>query len=176
MKHRSKWLGIGIGALGMALTLAPVSAASAKSHSATTLKGSNPKSAMCKDVKTEQTGSSGLGQNIERAMASGNFAQAKQAMLTAYNADLSNVQKALGVIRTAPPKVQSAFKNLLRFVKQIKSDIQNASSLQGLITSFASLGKNTQLVADGTTIANWYASVCGGPLVTTTSVTSGSIP
>ena len=59
-------------------------------------------------------------------MTSGNFASAKQAMLNAYNADLGNVQKALGVIKTAPPKVQSAFKNLLSFVKQIRTDIQNA--------------------------------------------------
>ncbi len=86
-------------------------------------------------------------------------------MLNAYNADLGNVQKALAVIRTAPANVQSAFKNLLSFVKQIRTDIQNASSLQGLVASFATLGKNTQLETDGTTIANWYAGVCGGTLV-----------
>jgi hypothetical protein len=102
-------------------------------------------------------------------MESGNFAAAKQAMLSAYSTDAANVQKALAVIKTAPSKVQSAFKNLLTFVQQIKTDIQNASSLQGLITSFESLGKNQQLVTDGTTIANWYTGVCGGSLITTTT-------
>ena len=75
------------------------------------------------------------------------------------------------MIKTAPPKVQAAFKNLLSYVKQFRSAIQNASSLQGLIASFATLGKNTQLETDGTTIANWYTSVCGGTLVSPTTVT-----
>ena len=64
---------------------------------------------------------------------------------------------------------QAAFKNLLTFVQQVKTDIQNASSLQGLVASFESLGKNTQLVGDDTTIANWYASVCGGSIITSTT-------
>jgi len=179
MKHRSTWRGLSMGVFGVALTLAPLSAAGAhtnhrgKHQSSGSVKGSNPKAAMCQDVKNEQAGSSSVGVAIERAIASGNFAAAKQAMLKAYNGDLGNVQKALGVIKTAPANVQSAFKNLLTFVRQIRDDIQNASSEQGLITSFETLGKNTQLQTDGLTIANWYASVCGGPLVTTTTV---SIP
>ena len=75
---------------------------------------------MCQDVKNEQSGSSSVGLAIERAIASGNFAVAKQAMLKAYNGDLGNVQKALGVIKTAPANVQSAIKNLLTFVRQIR--------------------------------------------------------
>jgi hypothetical protein len=176
VKQRSRWVGICIGVLGVTLALAPLSAASANSHKgkhSSSTKGSNPNSAMCKDVKSEQTSSSSTGLAIEKAMTSGNFAQAKQAMLNAYNGDLNNVQKALGVIKTAPANVQTAFKGLLTFVKQIKTDIQNASSLQGLVTSFASLGKNPQLEADGVTISNWYTGVCGGTLVTTTTA---SIP
>jgi hypothetical protein len=175
VKQRSKWVGVCTGALGVMLALTPLTAASAsiqKAHSSST-KGSNPNSAMCKDVKSEQTGSSSTGLAIEKAMTSGNFAQAKQAILKAYNTDLGQVQKALGVIKTAPSNVQSAFKNLLSYVKQFRTDIQNASSLQGLVASFATLGKNTQIATDGTTIANWYTSVCGGTLVTTTTV---SIP
>lgn len=175
MQKRSRWIGICCGLLGVTLALAPLSAASAKSHNSkhhgSTVKGSNPSSAMCKDVKSEQTGSSSTGLAIEKAMTSGNFASAKQAMLNAYNADLGNVQKALAVINSAPANVQSAFKNLLTFVKQIRTDIQNASSLQGLVASFATLGKNPALETDGATIANWYAGVCGGTLVTTTTVT-----
>jgi len=153
--------------LGIALGLAPLSAASAATDRST--KGSNPNSAMCRDVKTEQSGSSSVAGAIEKAITSGNFAQAKQAMLKSYSTDQGDVQKALAVIRTAPANVQAAFKNLLSYVKQIRADIQNASSLQGLITSFSTLGKNTQLETDGTTIANWYTSVCGGSPVTNTT-------
>ena len=173
MNQRRWWQGICIGLVGVALTLAPMSAASAhskqKHHSSSSTKGSAPNSAMCQKVKTEQTGSSSVSLAIEKAMESGNFAAAKQAMLSAYSTDAANVQKALAVIKTAPSNVQSAFKNLLTFVQQIKTDIQNASSLQGLVTSFESLGQNQQLVTDGTTIANWYTSVCGGSLITTTT-------
>ena len=176
MKQHRWWQGICIGLVGVALTLAPVSAASAhgkaKHHSGASTKGSAPGSAMCQKVKTEQTGSSSVGDAIEKAMTSGNFAAAKQAMLNAYNSDAGDVQKALSAIKSAPSNVQSAFKNLLSYVQQIKTDIQNASSLQGLITSFESLGKNQQLITDGTTIGNWYTSVCGGTLIpaTTTSL------
>jgi hypothetical protein len=173
--HRSTWQGLGIGLFAVGLALAPLSAAGAhthhrgKHHTSGSVKGSNPKAAMCQDVKTEQSGSGSIGSAIEKAIASGNFAAAKQAMLNAYDADLGNVQKALGVIKTAPANVQSAFKNLLTFVQQIRNDIQNASSEQGLVTSFESLGKDTQLQTDGVTIANWYTSVCGGSLVTTST-------
>jgi hypothetical protein len=173
VKQRRWWQGICIGLVGVALTLAPMSAASAhgkaKHHSGTSTKGSNPSSAMCQKVKTEQTGSSSVGLAIEKAMTSGNFAAAKQAMLNAYNTDAGNVQKALSVIKSAPSNVQTAFKNLLTFVQQIKTDIQNATSLQGLVTSFESLGQNQKLVADGTTISNWYTGVCGGSLITATT-------
>lgn len=176
MAQRRRWQGVGIAVVGLALALAPMTAASASSHrhhSSSKVKGSNPSSAMCQDVKKEQAGSSSVGAAIEHAIASGNFAAAKAAMLNAYNADLGNVQKALGVIKSAPANVQAAFKNLLSFVQQIKTDIQNASSEQGLLTSFETLGRNTQLETDGVTIANWYTGVCGGSLVTTTTA---SIP
>ena len=73
------------------------------------------------------------------------------------------------MIHTAPANAQAAFKDLLSYVQQIKTAIQNASSEQDLITSFETLGKNTQLQADGLTIANWYTSVCGGTLATTST-------
>ena len=42
---------------------------------------------MCQDVKNEQTGSSSVGSSLGKAMASGNFAAAKQALFSAYNTD-----------------------------------------------------------------------------------------
>lgn len=177
MTQHSKWLGIVTGVLGLVLTLAPMTAASASSHKSrhhSNTKGSAPNSTVCKDVKNEESKTSSTGSAIEKAVTSGNFATAKQAMLNAYDADLSDVNKALGVIKTAPAKVQSAFKNLLSYEKQFKTAIENAQSEQALIASFATLGKDTQIETDGTTIANWYTGLCGGsPIVTTTTV---SIP
>jgi hypothetical protein len=180
VRQRSKWVGLCSGVLGLTLALAPLTAASAKSHKpkhhSGSTKGSNPKAAMCTDVKNEQAGSSSVGSAIEKAIAGGNFAAAKQAMLNAYNADLANVNKALGVIKTAPPNVQAAFKNLLSYETTFRNAIQNASSEQALIASFATLSKDTQLVTDGTTIANWYTSVCGGTPITTTTAGASSLP
>jgi hypothetical protein len=174
VKQPSKWVGVWTGVLGVMLALAPLTAASAadhnSSHHSTKTKGSNPNSAICKDVKAEQASSSTVATSIAKAMTSGNFAQAKRVMVNTYNLDAGNLQRALSVIKTAPPNVQTAFKNLLSFVKQIRTDIQNASSLQRLVASFATLGKNPQLETDGATIANWYTSVCGGTPVTTTTV------
>src|SRR5271165_2467519 len=115
--------------MGVALTLAPISAASAHRprhhHTSSHTNGSAPSSAMCQDVKAEEAGSSSIGLSIEKAMASGNFAAAKAAMLNAFNTDQGAVQKALAVIKTAPANVQAAFQNLLSYVQQIKNDIAN---------------------------------------------------
>jgi hypothetical protein len=174
VQQRSKWIGICSGVLGLTLALAPLTAASAKSHKpkhhSSSVKGSNPSSAMCLDVKTEQSSTSSTGSAIEKAMTSGDFATAKQAMLSAYDADLANVNKALAVIKTAPANVQTAFKGLLSFETQFRNDIQNAQSEQALLASFETLGTNTSIETDGLTISNWYTSVCGGTPITTTTV------
>jgi hypothetical protein len=167
VKQRSRWVGICAGVLGLTLALAPLTAASAKST-----KGSAPKSAVCKAVKSEQNGSTAASSAIEKAMTSGNFAAAKAAMLQSYDTDFGQVQKALALVRSAPPKVQAAFKDLLSFVKQLRTSIQNSTSLTGLLSSFETLGKNQKLETDGTTIANWYAGLCGGTLVTPSTVAS----
>ena len=165
MRLRSKWGGVCIGVLGVTLALLPLSAASAASR----VKGSAPNSAMCKTVSRGEK-LSAASSGITKALSSGNFASSKQALLNLYDTDFGQVQKALAAIRKAPPKVQAAFKDLLSYVKQFRTAIQNASSLQALLASFATLGKNPKLETDGATIANWYASVCGGSLVTTTTV------
>ena len=122
MRHRRTWLGLCIGVIGVALTLAPMSAASAHSkqkpkHHTTkhsnSKKGSNPGSSMCQDIKSEENGNSQVGVDVEKAIESGNFATAKQALLNSYGADVSSVNKALSVIKSAPANVQAAFKNLL---------------------------------------------------------------
>jgi len=164
VQQRSRWVGIGATVLGLTLALAPLTAASAKST-----KGSAPNSAMCKTVKSEQNGSTAASSAIEKAITGGNFAAAKAAMLQSYNLDYNQIQKALAVVRTAPPKVQAAFEDLLAFVKQFRTAIQNSTSVTSLLASFETLGKNPKLETDGTTISNWYTGVCGGTLTTTPS-------
>jgi hypothetical protein len=164
VRQRSRWVGIGAGVLGLTLALVPLTAASAKST-----KGSAPHSAMCKTVKSEQGGSSAASSAIEKAMTSGNYAAAKQALLNSFNVDFNQVQKALSVIKGAPPKVQSAFKDLLSYVKQLRTAIQNSTSTTSLLAAFETLAKNPKLETDGLTISNWYSSVCGGTLTTTPS-------
>jgi len=166
MRRRSRLVGIGAAVLGLTLALAPLTAASAKS---TKTKGSAPNSAMCKTVKSEQSGSTAASSSIEKAMTSGNYAAAKQALLKSFNLDFNQVQKALSVVKTAPPKVQSAFKDLLSYVKQLRTAIANSNSVTSLLASFETLAKNPKLETDSTTIGNWYASVCGGTLTTTPS-------
>lgn len=164
------WAAVGIGALGAACALAPVAPAAAASgglrHSTA---GSPSTHAACHDVQKEETGAQTVGLSVERALESGNFASAKQALLTAYGADEGNVSRALHAVRNAPPGVRSAFTYLLGFVGQIHGDIARASSLQELVRSFEKQGRNPRLVADGTVIEHWYESVCGKPPAATTS-------
>jgi hypothetical protein len=164
VRQRSRWVGIGAGVLGLTLALVPLTAASAKST-----KGSAPHSAMCRTVKSEQNGSSAEAGALEKAMTSGNYASAKQALLNSFNVDFNQVQKALAVIKGAPPKVQSAFKDLLSYVKQLRTAIQNSTSVTSLAAAFETLAKNPKLETDGLTISNWYTGVCGGTLTTTPS-------
>jgi type VI protein secretion system component VasF len=148
------------------LALVPLTAASGRQHQPS----HSPSTAtVCADVKKEQQSSSSVGLSIERAIQSGNFTAAKREMLNAYTTDLNNVQRAYGVTKQAPANVQAAFRDLLGFVQQIKTAIQNANSEQQLVASFEYVGKDPTLATDGTTIQNWFASKCGGSAGTTTT-------
>jgi hypothetical protein len=186
MHHRRAWQGLGIGIIGLALALAPMSLASAhstkkpKHHTTTASKGSggsSPGSSICVDIKSEENSSSSTGTNIAKAIEGGNFASAKQALLASFNTENSDVQKALSALSSAPSNVQTAFKGILAYVGQLKSAIENATSLQGLTTAFEGLGHSTQLESDSTTIDNWARGLCGSSVVPTTAqVTTPSVP
>ncbi len=124
---------------------------------------------MCRAVKAEEASSDTVGLSVERAVASGNFGASKQAMLRAYASDEHNVSVALATAKSAPPAVRSAFKNLLTFVRQVRSDIQSSKNFPGLLSSFEQLAKNPQLVRDGVTIQQWDSSVCGASAATSTT-------
>jgi hypothetical protein len=166
VRRRRARQGLSVCIIGSALALAPLTAASAKQHAPTR---HNPSTAtVCADVRSEQRSSSLVGLSIERALDSRNFTAAKQAMLGAYDTDLSDVAKANAVMAQAPANVQAAFKDLLGFVQQIKADIENAHGEQQLLTSFETLSQNPKLATEGATISSWFSSKCGGSISTTT--------
>jgi hypothetical protein len=176
--------GVGIAFAGCALACAPMAAASAhkaphhkaKHHGSKTVAskgGSNPNSSICTAVTSAQNSSGSLSSSIEKAFAGGvnDFASAKQAMLNAINAALKQESPAVSALHSAPANVQAAMKGLFTFESTFKTDIANASSPSQLVSSLSTLGQNSQLQADGTTIANYVTSLCG-----TTTTTSAALP
>jgi hypothetical protein len=171
--------GIGVTLIGLALACAPLAAASASSHKSkhhhhkathhtTAKKGTNPGSSLCLSLKSEQANSSKLGLAVSQAFESGNFAEAKSGMLSALNLGLKEVAPALQALKSAPSNVQSAMKALFKFEDTLKADIESATSLTGLETSFTTLGESPQLKANSLTVTNYVTAQCGS-LVTTPS-------
>ena len=159
MRQRSRWMGIGAGVLGLTLTLVPLTAASAKST-----KGSAPNSAMCKTVKSEQTGSTAASSAIEKAMTSGNYAAAKQALLNSFNVDFNQVQKALSVIQDGTAQGADGLQGPA-LVRQATADgdseLHQRDEPCGI---FRDPGQEPEVGDRRMTISNWYTSVCGGTL------------
>jgi hypothetical protein len=154
MRRRRTGAAACVAVVGVVLSLAPIGAASASAKV-------NPHSRACKAIAREQAGATAAGFAIEKALGSGNFGAAKRQMLQAYDTDLANVTQALAVIKTAPPKVRAAFNNLRTYVRRIRADIKRAKTVSQIESELQTLGRDTQLQADGTTIASWVASVCG---------------
>jgi hypothetical protein len=179
MLNRRFFQGIGIGFIGLALALAPLTAAGAshkskhhKSHH-TTKKVTTAK--FCGAAKSEETSNSSIGTAIEQAIESGNYASARTAMLNAFATDTKYATAAESLLSGAPSNVQSAMKNLVSAIGTIKSDIANSTSFAGLATTMESLGQNKQLEADGVTLANYFKGKGCGYFTPTTAPTP-SIP
>jgi hypothetical protein len=180
MIHRRVVHGISIGIFGMAVALAPMSVASASSHkpkhhkpkhhTTTTTKpakGSNTGSALCKDLRAEQSSSSALGGAIATAIESGNFATTQKDLLAAFNTDLKEANPALSQLKSAPANVQSAMKGLVSFISTFKTDVEKATSVADLESSFTALGTNPQLKAQSATVAAYVTAQCGSVAPTT---------
>jgi hypothetical protein len=173
--------GMGMSLIATALALAPLSAASASSHkskhhnkslSTTTTvpkKGSNPGSTLCKDLRSEQSQSAKLGSTIATALESGNYATAKQEMVSSINAGLKVAAPALGALSSAPRNVQSAMRGLIKFDDQFKSAIESSASLTTLESALSALGQNPTLRTDSTTVTSYITAQCGSITPTTTA-------
>jgi hypothetical protein len=162
MRRRRTGAAACVAVAGVVLSVSPLGAAPTGAKA-------NPNSRACKAIAQEQAGATAAGFAIEKALASGNIGAAKRQMLKAYNTDLSNVTRALAVIKTAPPNVRAAFKNLRTYVGRIRSDIKGAKTVSQIVSELQTLGRDPRLQADGTTIANWAASECGTAVPSTPS-------
>ena len=157
------------GAVGLVLSLAPLSAAAASTDHVSSSKGANPNSALCKNLRAQEAGSAKIGNSIAAAIESGNLATAKKQMLTSINKGLKSAAPALAALRSASGKVQNAMKGLIKFDNTLKKDIQKATSVANLETSFEALGNNAKLRSEAATVSNYITSQCGSLLPTTTT-------
>jgi hypothetical protein len=167
--------GLGVVVAGLALALAPLSAASATSHKAKhhktthhskkkstkTKEASKPSSSACSFLD-DQNGGAKLAATMEQAIASGNFASAKQTLLTLFDTIGKDGSAAENVMRSAPANVQTAFKTMINLDSQIKTALQNSTSFQQMEQSFATIGQNPTLQSATTTVGNYADSLCGG--------------
>jgi hypothetical protein len=166
--RRTTLRSLGLGSLVVVMSLAPLSAASASAKQ-TSSKGANPNSALCRNLKAQQSSSAKIGNSIASALESGNLATAKRNMLKSINAGLRSAAPALAVLRRAPGRVQNAMRGLISFDDTLKKDIQKASSVTKLESAFVSLGNNAKLRSEATTVSNYITSQCGSLLATTTT-------
>jgi hypothetical protein len=145
-----------------------------KTKSAGSKTGSNPGGSLCTSIEEAQSNSSNLGTALEKSIAaaetSGSFASAQAAMLASINAVISEEGTAESDFSSAPANVQTALKDLFGFFGTLKTDVANATSTTGLLTSFEALGTDTQLKSESLTVANYVSSVCGTPPTTTTTL------
>jgi len=156
--------GIGVLVLGLALAMAPVMAspAGAKTKHHKTSKPSTKVSlGACSAYTKQETQSSKLASSLEQAFASGNFATIKAAMLAEFGDLNTDVSKANAVLGSAPANVKAAFATIIQAVEQLKTAIQNSTSLTQLEGSFQSLGTNTKFTAAGQVLASYFGTKCG---------------
>jgi hypothetical protein len=170
----------GVLVLGLALALAPAMTFQAgatskhkvdKHHKKKTSEVKDSAGA-CTAFNSEETQSSGLGTALEQAFASGNFASIKAAMLTEFTNLDTDVSKAKSYLSSAPANVQAAFDTIANAFGQLKTALENATSLTQLESSFTALGSNTGLTAAGQVLATYFGDKykCTVPKVTVPTV------
>jgi hypothetical protein len=165
---------VGVLVLGLALALGPVATspigATTKPKVAKPHKKAPPlklSTGACTAINGEQTQSSQFGTAMERAFASGNFASIKSAMLASFAGLDQDISKAKGYLSSAPANVRAAFNTIATAFGQLKTALENATSLTQLEGSFTTLGSNTSLTAASKVLASYFGDKCPVPKVTT---------
>jgi hypothetical protein len=158
--------------LGVALALAPISAASAgsshntkhKTHKPKTTKttktGLVPGSSVCTFLD-DQAGSAAISSAMESAVQSGNFAAAQKTLLNLFSEIAKDAPAAETAMQSAPANVQAAFKTMISYDAQFKTAVASATSFTGLGTALASLGTNPALKSASETVGAYATAKCG---------------
>jgi hypothetical protein len=152
MMVRKARIGMGMLALGLALTLVPTVTASAAVE----------KSAVCqayaKDVNTQTKGSTALAKQLE----SGNWATAQKALLKALNNEQGAEKDFQGFLSGAPAKVKAASNVALGLVSQFRSIVQSSTSLEQFGSRITSATESPKVSAALAVLTNYAKKLhCG---------------
>jgi hypothetical protein len=129
------------------------------------------KPALCSLAKSEVASQSKSTNAIVKAIEAGNWATAKQALLSSFNGESKAEALAISALSSAPAKVKAAGAVALKFVATEKSVIEKSTSVSQFESSIEAATKNPQLVSAEKTLESYQTAKCG-PLTPVTTPTT----
>src|ERR1700722_3572677 len=143
--------------LGVAVALAPMTVAAAKTKAPT---GPNRGSAFCKLLISQETVGAKYATKIQSAFTSGNLTAARAAVLSEFSYGVKYVDKALAT-GNVPAPVQSALKYFANVYGQEKVAVQKSSTLAAMETALSALSKAPKFEKENNTINTFVSTQCG---------------
>jgi hypothetical protein len=125
--------------------------------------GSNPLSSFCTQLQAERAKSAQLGKQFASAVTTPDLASIKKNFDAFFATEAQSIARVEATMTSAPADVQAALKVVNQFFLQLKSTIDNATSLQQFETSMRQYAHAKQLAAAGKVLANYTRSQCGTP-------------
>lgn len=181
---------VGVLGLGVSLAMAPMAPASAASHKKHTTKshhkkkkkhtkattvttqsanGSNPGSSFCVEYKQEEqvAENSKYAETMTTDLESGNLPGVKAAFKQIEATDGPLLNKAKALISQTPANVQAAFKVVIAQLPKEYADVNSATSISQLESSFETFESSPGFKNATETVANYVTSQCGSITPTT---------
>ena len=155
-------LGIGIAAIGMAVSMVPAVSASASVNRAASVHVV-VKSSLCKADSSLAAAAAKTdgGSKLEKDIETGNFAAVKKLMLATFTSE-SSLEKAFeAYLSGAPKNVQSAASESFKFDGTIKSDIEKSNSMAQFESLIESAEKNPKLLSAEKVLNAYQQKKCG---------------
>lgn len=115
----------------------------------------------CTQLKASQAQLQTEATDIGKVMTTGTFATQKAALSTYFHklaGELSAVESSMS---GAPSDVQAALTTINKAYAGLLSAVDNSTSLQGMETAFAAIGKDSQLESAASTLDAWGTKQCG---------------
>jgi hypothetical protein len=164
--------GLGISMVVAAVSLAacskstPTNAASsppsiAATESQTPAPGVNAGGSFCTTLKAEKAKEQQLGKEFASTATTPDLATIKQNFDRLFAAEAQSMARVEAAMTSAPANVQAAVQVVNQYVSQLKSTIDNATSLQQLGASLSQLSSTKQFAAAGKVLAAYTTSQCG---------------